>query len=339
MAADIDGRGGAGRADVLLADDDAGDCQATKDMQKVLLVSLSQIHKLQEEEQQEGFQNNISPPSNNYSLLSKEFLRRHGRDLFACAATWFLVDIVFYSSNLFQSQIYHGYLPDQGNVNAFQEAFHVAKLQAIIAICSTIPGYYVTVCLIDRIGRVKIQMMGFLFMGLGLLAIGIPYNVYWHDNTNIGFMILYSLTFFFSNFGPNTTTFIVPAELFPARFRSTCHGLSGSAGKIGAIIGSIGYLWASLSEREDGYGKGIGMTASLVVLGGVCVVGTVITHLFTLETFVFVEKSYIDPTALNCRLSEWYLRLKKLEFGAVRIDFSVEDVMLIFSISLSSSMS
>ncbi|KAL0361892.1 UNVERIFIED_CONTAM: putative inorganic phosphate transporter 1-9 [Sesamum radiatum] len=258
--------------------------QATKDMQKVLLVSLSQINKLQEQEQQQVFPNNISPPSNNYSLLSKEFLRRHGRDLFACATTWFLVDVVFYSSNLFQSQIYHGYLPKQGNVNAFQEAFHVAKLQAIIAICSTIPGYYVTVCFIDRIGRVKIQMMGFLFMGLGLLAIGIPYDVYWHDNANIGFMILYSLTFFFSNFGPNTTTFIVPAELFPARFRSTCHGLSGSAGKIGAIIGSIGYLWASLGEREDGYGKGIGMTASLVMLGGVCVVGTVVTHLFTFET-------------------------------------------------------
>ncbi|KAL0313849.1 UNVERIFIED_CONTAM: putative inorganic phosphate transporter 1-9 [Sesamum angustifolium] len=153
--------------------------------------------------------------------------------------------------------------PHQNKLNAFQEAFHVAKLQAIIAICSTIPGYYATVYFIDRIGRVKIQMMGFLFMGLCLLAIGIPYIVYWRDNTNIGFMILYSLTFFFSNFGPNTTTFIVPAELFPARFRSTCHGVSGATGKIGAIIGSVGFLWASHSEREDGYGKGIAMTASL----------------------------------------------------------------------------
>ncbi|KAL0440448.1 UNVERIFIED_CONTAM: putative inorganic phosphate transporter 1-9 [Sesamum latifolium] len=258
--------------------------QAAKDMQKVLSVSLSQIAELQEEEQQEVSQNNISPQSNNYPLLSKEFLRRHGRDLFACATAWFLVDIIFYSSNLFQSQIYHRYLPNQDNLNAFQEAFHVAKLQAIIAICSTIPGYYATVYFIDRIGRVKIQMMGFLFMGLGLLAIGIPYNKYWRDNANIGFMILYSLTFFFSNFGPNTTTFIVPAELFPARFRSTCHGVSGAAGKIGAIIGSVGFLWASRSEREDGYGKGIGMTASLVMLGGVCVVGIVVTHLFTFET-------------------------------------------------------
>ncbi|KAH9301631.1 hypothetical protein KI387_013214, partial [Taxus chinensis] len=48
------------------------------------------------------------------------------------------------------------------------------------------------------------------------------------------FVVMYSLTFFFANFGPNITTFIVPAEIFPARLRSTCHGeplseLSGSS--------------------------------------------------------------------------------------------------------------
>ncbi|KAL2915949.1 hypothetical protein HK105_204372 [Polyrhizophydium stewartii] len=43
-------------------------------------------------------------------------------------------------------------------------------------------------------------------------------------------------TFFF-NFGPNSTTFVVPGEVFPTRWRSTGHGLSAAAGKIGAIIG------------------------------------------------------------------------------------------------------
>lgn len=97
-------------------------------------------------------------------------------------------------------------------------------------------------------------------------------------------MILYGLTFFFSNFGPNTTTFIVPAELFPARFRSTCHGISGASGKVGAIIGSVGFLWASHNKKEDGYPKAIGMTASLVILGGVCILGMFVTYFFTLET-------------------------------------------------------
>ncbi len=42
---------------------------------------------------------------------------------------------------------------------------------------------------------------------------------------------------FFFNFGPNTTTFIVPGECFPTRYRSTSHGISAASGKIGSIIG------------------------------------------------------------------------------------------------------
>ncbi|KAH6782820.1 phosphate transporter 1 [Perilla frutescens var. frutescens] len=247
--------------------------QAVRDMQRVLALSLSQIAE-DKEENYSSSTNTPSPPLNSYSLFSKEFLRRHGRDLFACAAAWFLTDIVFYSSNLFQSKIYDGYFPKHP-MNAFQQAFHVAKLQAVVAVCSTIPGYYAAVYFIDRVGRVKIQIMGFFFMALGLLAIGIPYDKYWKTNHNVGFMIIYSLTFFFANFGPNTTTFIVPAELFPARFRSTCHGISGAVGKIGAIIGSVGFLWAW---------RGIGMTATLVILGGVCVVGMIVTYFFMRET-------------------------------------------------------
>lgn len=253
--------------------------QAAKDMEKVLDVSMSQIA--------EEYEIPPNPPS--YPLFSKEFFRRHGRDLFSCATNWFLVDVVFYSSNLFQSQIYKEYLSRKEDMNAYREAFEVARVQALIAVCSTIPGYWATVSCIDRIGRVKIQMMGFLFMGLGLLAIGIPYYSTWDEDMEnkgkqFGFMLLYGLTFFFANFGPNTTTFIVPAELFPARFRSTCHGISGAAGKVGAIIGSVGFLWASHNKEEKGYPKAIGMQYSLVILSGVCFMGVVVTYFFTRET-------------------------------------------------------
>ncbi|KAK4348948.1 hypothetical protein RND71_031703 [Anisodus tanguticus] len=250
--------------------------QAAKDMEKVLDISAIQIA------QEFSTYSPNSLPSN-YSFFSKTFIHSHGLDLFACSISWFLVDIVFYSSNLFQSQIYKSYLSDKHKVNAFQEAFEVARLQAIIAICSTIPGYFATMYFIDRFGRVKIQMMGFFFMAISLLAMGIPYYSYWNNNINVGFMFLYGLTFFFSNFGPNTTTFIVPAELFPTRFRTTCHGISGAIGKLGAIIGSVGFLWAS-HNKKDGYSEGIGMSASLILLAGVCLVGMITTYFFTRET-------------------------------------------------------
>ncbi|OVA00667.1 General substrate transporter [Macleaya cordata] len=254
--------------------------QAVMDMEKVLDVPMHQITG----------EFDVVPTPTSYGIISKEFFRRHGQDLFACASAWFLVDVVFYSSNLFQSHIYGDILrkPHNEKLNAYQEAFDVAKLQAIVAICSTIPGYWATVFFIDRIGRVKIQIIGFLGMAICLFAIGIPYYQYWDNHTNAWFLILYGLTFFFSNFGPNTTTFIVPAELFPARLRSTCHGISGAAGKIGAIIGSVGFLWASQSKNKSevgkGYHKGIGMTSVLVILGGICVLGMILTYLFTRET-------------------------------------------------------
>uniref|UniRef100_A0A0E0LB37 H(+)/Pi cotransporter n=1 Tax=Oryza punctata TaxID=4537 RepID=A0A0E0LB37_ORYPU len=227
------------------------------------------------------------PPRPSYGLFSRRFVRQQGRDLFACAAAWFLLDIPYYSSTLFQSQIYRPWFPPAAQVNAFREAFNVAKFQAVIAIASTIPGYFAAVLLIDRAGRRRLQMAGFLLMAVFLFALAGPYDGYWRDHaTHAGYIVLYSLTFFSANLGPNTTTFILPAELFPARFRSTCHGLSGAAGKLGALVGSIGFLWAS--QQKDGAAAGHlpgnGMMYALFVLGGICLLGLALTYAFTPET-------------------------------------------------------
>ena len=55
------------------------------------------------------------------------------------------------------------------------------------------------------------------------------------------FVFLYCLANFFQNFGPNTTTFIVPGEAFPTRYRSTAHGISAASGKLGAVISQVGF--------------------------------------------------------------------------------------------------
>lgn len=95
--------------------------------------------------------------------------------------------------------------------------------------------------------------------------------------------MLYSLTFFFANFGPNATTFVVPAEIFPARLRSICHGISAAAGKLGAIVGAFGFLY--LAQNKDkakadaGYPAGIGVKNALIVLGVVNFLGMLFTFL------------------------------------------------------------
>jgi len=36
--------------------------------------------------------------------------------------------------------------------------------------------------------------------------------------------------------GANALTFIIPAEIFPTRYRCTCHGIAAASGKAGSIL-------------------------------------------------------------------------------------------------------
>ncbi|KAL2530310.1 Inorganic phosphate transporter 1-4 [Forsythia ovata] len=251
--------------------------QAASDMSKVLQVEIeAEPEKVEGLDQEKG---------NVFGLFSKEFLRRHGLHLLGTATTWFLLDIAFYSQNLFQKDIFSaiGWIPAAKTMNAIEEVYRIARAQTLIALCSTVPGYWFTVVFIDRIGRFAIQLMGFFFMTVFMFALAIPYKHWTHKENRIGFVIMYSLTFFFANFGPNATTFVVPAEIFPARLRSTCHGISAAAGKAGAIVGAFGFLYAAQptdpKKTDAGYPPGIGVRNSLIVLGCVNFLGILFTFL------------------------------------------------------------
>jgi len=251
--------------------------QAAKDMSKVLNVDL-----VAEEEKSEMSAH--EERNNSYGLFSKEFAKRHGLHLVGTATCWFLLDIAFYSQNLFQKDIFTAieWLPQAQTMSAIQEVFKIARAQTLIALCGLIPGYWFTVAFIDILGRFKIQLMGFFFMTVFMFALAIPYN-HWKEKSHIGFIVIYSFTFFFANFGPNSTTFIVPAEIFPARLRSTCHGISAACGKAGAIVGAFGFLYAAQNTNpaltDKGYPPGIGIKNSLLMLGGINFFGMLFTLL------------------------------------------------------------
>lgn len=68
-----------------------------------------------------------------------------------------------------------------------------------------------------------------------------------------GLLALYVLGQLFFNCGPNATTFIVPCECFPSRYRSTSHDISAASGKIGAIIAQcvVGPLVHRGAKKHD----------------------------------------------------------------------------------------
>jgi MFS transporter, PHS family, inorganic phosphate transporter len=116
------------------------------------------------------------------------------------------------------------------------------------------------------IWRRSIQVLGFAMMALVFLLIGIiptATTVAWQ------FVLLYGISYFFTEFGPNTTTFIYPAEFFPVEVRTTGHGISAGAGKMGAFAGAFLF--------PDMLASSLGIRGAEIVAGVVAAAGLLLT--------------------------------------------------------------
>ena len=82
------------------------------------------------------------------------------------------------------------------------------------------------------------------------------------------FLLVYGISYFFTEFGPNVTTFVLPGELFPTRFRATGHGISAGVGKLGAFIGV--FLFPLLQHS-------LGLRGTLLLTAGISVLGALLT--------------------------------------------------------------
>lgn len=169
--------------------------------------------------------------------------------LFGTSMSWFLIDVAFYGTNLNQSSVLTqiGYT---STADAYQYFIDLAYGNAIIALLGTVPGYWFTVFFIERWGRKNIQLMGFAATTVIFTIMAASYKQLYENSTG-GFVFLFTLSQFFMNFGANTTTFIIPAEVFPTKWRSTAHGISAACGKLGAIVSNYGLLyWAQLAQNS-----------------------------------------------------------------------------------------
>ncbi|KAH7591637.1 Major facilitator superfamily (MFS) profile [Nakaseomyces glabratus] len=156
---------------------------------------------------------------------------KYGKILLGTAGSWFVLDVAFYGLSLNTAIILQtiGYA---GSKNVYHKLDDSAVGNLILICAGSLPGYWATVFTVDTIGRKPIQMMGFIILTALFCVIGFAY----HKISDHGLLALYVICQFFQNFGPNVTTFIVPGEVFPTRYRSTAHGISAACGKVGAII-------------------------------------------------------------------------------------------------------
>lgn len=83
-------------------------------------------------------------------------------------------------------------------------------------------------------------------------------------------MTLFALSQLALNAGPNTTTFLLPVEVFPTRVRGTAHGIAAASGKAGAVLTSSAF--GSVTNA-------IGLDGTLGLLSGIMFLAAMITLL------------------------------------------------------------
>jgi len=189
-------------------------------------------------------------------LTSKPFLRR----LIGTAGAWFLLDVAYYGNSVSSPLILKTLQPN-GTLLA-----HTLISLAIFTIAA-LPGYWVAVALLDKLGRKRIQIQGFLVMALAYFVIALVPGV---TNKVWVFLVIFGISYFFVEFGPNMTTFVYPSEVFPTSIRGAGDGFSAASGKFGAFLGAL--LVPHLLN-------GIGIRGVMAVMASVSIVGALLTRL------------------------------------------------------------
>lgn len=189
-------------------------------------------------------------------LTSKPFLKR----LIGTAGAWFLLDIAYYGNSVSSPLILKTLQPNGTLLN------HTLISLAIFTVAA-LPGYWVAVALLDKLGRKRIQIQGFLMMCLAYFVIALVPGV---TNKVWVFLMLFGFSYFFVEFGPNMTTFVYPSEIFPTSIRGAGDGISAAAGKFGAFLGAL-FVPHLLNS--------IGIRGVMAVMGTVSIVGALLTRL------------------------------------------------------------
>jgi hypothetical protein len=145
------------------------------------------------------------------------------------------MDLVFYGVGLFTPIILASMAFSGEGMDLIASDFASSEGTAFLDIF-LILGFVINIILIERVGRMHLQIIGFAGMAAGLMMMIIAVLL---NNPIVIIFSGFAIYNLLMNMGPNATTFIIPAELFPTELRGTAHGFAAGMVKIGAALGII----------------------------------------------------------------------------------------------------
>ena len=237
-----------------------------------------------------------NPTLNSKWTLSRADIHRYfwiegnWRTLTATSLCWLFLDFGFYGINISNPQflaktwgtlnLSKGSHPiwmtnDAPDANLY-DSFMDTSIQALVILnIGSFTGGLALILFANRLNRVTLQKYGFLFLAALFIALGTTFVT--TRRTGAFAIALYVVGQFAFNFGPNATTYILPAELFPTRYRASCHGISAATGKLGALLVQIFSAYYKFGSSSPGGGQTRRYGIILIVFSVAMMLGSLLT--------------------------------------------------------------
>lgn len=206
------------------------------------------------------------------------FKKKNRRATILASVPWFLQDLGTYGIGVFTPTILAVTIgANIDHPRNLAEMIHddmMAAKGAALIDTFLIFGIVAAVLLADRIGRIRLQIIGFVGCAVGLLIaalsthFGPPFRL---TLVFAGFMVFN----FMNSLGPNSMTYLIAGEVFPTRVRGLGAGFAASFAKIGAVL--TAFLFPIVLHQ-------VGTARLLYGLVGTCLLGAFITWRFAIET-------------------------------------------------------
>lgn len=179
-----------------------------------------------------------------------------------CSFPWFLMDIATYGVGVFTPTILAA-LAFTGDGTYLADDIASTEGAAVLDVFLVV-GFGLAILLINRVGKVRLQVFGFGAMAIGLAVLATASTLPGGGNNHLvlvfGGFAIFNL---FMNMGPNSTTFLLPAEAFPTDVRASGHGFATACGKSGAALGLLLFPFMQ---------GALGLATTLVVIAAGCLI-------------------------------------------------------------------
>jgi MFS transporter, putative metabolite transport protein len=206
------------------------------------------------------------------------FNTENRRATILASVPWFLQDLGTYGIGIFTPTILAAAIGGSSDharsiADVILQDMIAAKGAALIT-ALLILGILFAVMLADVVGRIALQVWGFIGCAAGLFLASL--SAYFVDGQQLllifaGFMLFNFMT----NLGPNAQTYLLAGEVFPTAIRGKGAGFAAAFAKVGAVM--TAFMFPVLLDT-------IGTQALLYGLIVTSLLGAAVTWLFRIET-------------------------------------------------------